>query len=192
MIAAVSAASSSRPRGLWGVSGAGLSDWPAPAPARRSEIPTYWLARRMIAAVSAASSSRPRGLWGVSQRLAGTSTGPSLGDSQFGWAMINPLPATGGAWQIPASASFKISLSQDQLVQHLEIAFQRPPFSFSRSLRRLAWSVRGRPIPGASDSNSAPIRRACDQLDQWTGPGTGPGWPGDWPGAKATSASRRC
>ena len=49
--------------------------------------------------------------------LAGTSTGPSLGDSQFGLAMINPLPATGRAWQIPASASFKISLSQDQLIQ---------------------------------------------------------------------------
>ena len=71
----------------------------------------------MTAAVSAASSSRPRGLWRWVERLAGTSTGPSLGDSQFGWAMINPLPATGGAWQIPASASFKISLSQDQLIQ---------------------------------------------------------------------------
>ena len=71
----------------------------------------------MTAAVSAASSSRPRGLWRWVERLAGNSTGPSLGDSQFGWAMINPLPATGGAWQIPASASFKISLSQDRLVQ---------------------------------------------------------------------------
>ena len=74
----------------------------------------------MIAAVSASSSSRPRGLWGVSgaglSDWTGNSTGPSLGDSQFGWAMINPRPATGGAWQIPASASFKISLSQDQLV----------------------------------------------------------------------------
>ena len=58
------------------------------------------------------------GLWRWVERLAGNSTGPSLGDFQFGLAMINPLPATGRAWQIPASASFKISLSQDQLVQH--------------------------------------------------------------------------
>ena len=42
--------------------------------------------------------------------------GPARPPTDAG-SVVAPPPATGGAWQIPASASFKISLSQDRLVQ---------------------------------------------------------------------------